>query len=178
MKDGRRRPHAAILSTLVIVCSGFLAAQVPETVRALPSPASPLPAENDSRAISRFSFIVYGDTRGRHDGLYIQPDHLMVVEGILDTIKRLKTTPYPVRFVLLSGDGVVDGRQPAQWNNSFVDVATRLIKDGNVPFFMTPGNHDVTGGATVDAPGRAEGLKNFLALNQNLIPQEGSSRRL
>jgi hypothetical protein len=102
----------------------------------------------------------------------------MVVEGMLDAIKRLSATPYPVRFVLSSGDGVVNGRLVEQWNRSFVDVVTRLTRDGNVPLFMAPGNHDVTNARIVDAPGRAEGLEHFLTLNSALMPPEGSPRRL
>src|SRR5262245_28202165 len=122
------------LALLVALLGCSLLAQT-ETVRVIPPPATPLPAESASAAVSTFSFLAYGDTRSRHDGVYLQPDHLMVVEGMLDAIKRLSPTPYPVRFVLSSGDGVVDGRQVAQWNRSFVDVVSRLTRDGNVPFF-------------------------------------------
>jgi hypothetical protein len=100
------------------------------------------------------------------------------VEGMLDAITRLRGTDYPVRFVLLSGDGVVDGRQAAQWNRSFVDVVARLTKDGDVPYFMAAGNHDLTAGLTADAPGRREALQNFLELNSQLIPAEGTQHRL
>src|SRR5215213_3759615 len=123
---------------ILLLGTGVLAQT--ETARSLPAPATPLPAEPESAGISRFSFIVYGDTRSRHDGIYIQPDHLMVVEGMLDAIKRLQGTPYPVRRVLSSGDGVVNGRDVAQWNRSYVDVVSRLVRDGNVPFFMAAGN--------------------------------------
>jgi hypothetical protein len=73
---------------------------------------------------------------------------------------------------------VVNGSDVLQLNKSFLDVASRLIRDGNIPYFMAAGNHDVTNGATVDAPGRAEGLKNFLDLNAALIPAERTPRRL
>jgi Calcineurin-like phosphoesterase len=176
--DVMRARLAGVCWALITLSCALLAAQAPEAVRPLPAPATPLPSEGASSGVNRFSFVVYGDTRSRHDGLYIQPDHLMVVEGILNAIKRLETTPYPIRFVLSSGDGVVDGRQPAQWNRSFVDVVSRLIKDGNVPYFMAAGNHDVTSGLTSGAPGRAEGLRNFLTLNEKLFPKDGSPRRL
>ena len=166
------------LRIVIIVLLGSSALAQTATVTPLPAPATPFPSESQSAGISQFSFIVYGDTRSRHDGIYIQPDHLMVVEGALDTITRLKTTPYPVRFALFSGDAVVDGRNVLQWNKSFVDVASRLVRDGNIPFFMSAGNHDVTSGSTVDAPGRADGLKNFLDLNAALIPAAGTPRRL
>jgi hypothetical protein len=165
-------------AALAALFSTALLAQAPAVVRSIPAPATPLPPENQTAGITRFSFLAYGDTRSRHDGIYIQPDHLMVVEGMLDTIKRLQATPYPVKFVISSGDGVVDGRQVAQWNQSFVDVVAKLVREGNVPYFMAPGNHDVTSGRTVDAPGRADGLRNFLTLNAAFIPPEGDRRRL
>jgi hypothetical protein len=40
-----------------------------ERVRTIAPPATPLPAEADSRSASRFSFLAYGDTRGRRDGI-------------------------------------------------------------------------------------------------------------
>jgi hypothetical protein len=167
---------------LIVVCCTLVAAASllaqTEAARSLPQAATPLPAESASAGVTRFSFLVYGDTRSRVDGRYLQPDHLMVVEGMLDTIKRLQGSPYPVRFVLSSGDGVVNGRDAAQWNTSFVDVVSRLIREGNVSYFMTAGNHDVTAGHTLDAPGRAEGLRNFLSVNKEFIPADGSPRRL
>src|SRR5215213_5438101 len=147
---------AKLLSLTLVIGGASLFAQA-EIARSLPPAATPLPAESQTAGETRFSFLVYGDTRSRHDGIYLQPDHLMVVEGMLDTIKGLQASGYPVRFVLSSGDGVVNGREVVQWNKSFVDVVSRLIRDGNVPYFMAPGNHDVTSGLTVDAPGRAEG---------------------
>jgi hypothetical protein len=170
------RNQAASAALITLLASSVIAQTA--TVTPIPAPATPLPAESQSAGVNRFSFIVYGDTRSRHDGTYIQPDHLMVVEGMLDAIKRLQGTPYPVRLVLSSGDGVVNGRDVLQWNRSYVDVVSRLVRDGNVPFFMAAGNHDVTNGPTVDAPGRAEGLKNFLDLNSALIPAVGTPRRL
>jgi hypothetical protein len=177
-------------SVRVVITAGLLAClsglaggnrlrgQTLEPVSPIPAPATPFPSESQSAGITRFSFLAYGDTRSRHDGIYVQPDHLMVVEGMLNAIQRLKDGPDPVKFVLSSGDGVVDGRQTQQWNRSFVDVVARLTKDGNVPYFMAAGNHDVTGGLTTDAPGRAEGLKNFLELHKHLIPPPGSPHRL
>ena len=164
-------------AALAVLLGGSLLAQT-EAIRSIPPPATSLPPESQSAGISRFSFLVYGDMRSRHDGVYIQPDHLMVVEGMLGAIKRLEGTPFPVKFVLANGDGVLDGRQVLQWNRSFVDVVSRLVRDGNVPYFPASGNHDVTSGRTVDAPGRAEGLRNFLAVNAELIPAEGTPRRL
>lgn len=154
-------------------------AQVPaEPVRAITRATRPLPAEADSAGVTRFSFIAYGDTRGRQDGVAPQYEHGLVVDGILDAIKRLDATPAPVRFVLQSGDAVVNGRDPKQWNRSFVDLINRVTSGAGVPYFLAPGNHDVTGSADLAAAGRREGLKNYLDAMAQLIPPDGASRRL
>src|SRR3954466_2365013 len=68
------------------------------------APTTPLPSEAATAGITRFSFVAYGDPRGRHDGTQIQPDHLMVVESILATAQQLSNTPDAIRFVVQSGD--------------------------------------------------------------------------
>src|SRR5829696_4616652 len=87
-----------------------------EPVRAIQPPRNPLPPEDKSANISQFSFIVYGDTRGRRDGKEIQYEHSLIVDSMLATIKRLGETKYPVRFILQTGDAVVNGRDARQWN--------------------------------------------------------------
>lgn len=153
-------------------------AQQVEQVRAIASPRNPLPAEAASAGVTRFSFIVYGDTRGRRDGTEEQYEHSLVVDAVLATIKRLETGPFPVRFVLQTGDAVVNGRDARQWNKSFVNLINRITSEGGVPYFLAPGNHDVTGAPTADAPMRQEGLRNYLAAIANLIPADGAPRRL
>ena len=74
----------------------------PERVRAILPPAKPLPSEADSRGVSRFSFLAYGDTRGRRDGLEIQYEHSLIVDSMVARIKQLAATPYPVKFVARS----------------------------------------------------------------------------
>ena len=101
----------------------------------------------------------------------------MVVDGILARISALASTPFRVRFVLQTGDAVLDGTAGAQWNVSVSPVIERLTRDGNVPFFLAAGNHDVTNGPAGD-PLRALGLHNTLAAMSKLIPPEGSPRRL
>ena len=149
-----------------------------QEVVAIEAPRFPLPAEAESADVIRFSFIVYGDTRGRRDGQDLQYEHSLVVESMLRTVSSLEAGPDPVRFVLQSGDAVVNGRDPAQWNVSFVELINRLTQDAGVPYFLAPGNHDVTGAADLEAPGRREGLRNYLSAVSKLIPPNGATRRL
>jgi 3',5'-cyclic AMP phosphodiesterase CpdA len=128
--------------------------------------------------VTKFSFIGYGDTRGRRDGTELQYEHSLVVDGMLAAIKRLSTTAYPVKFVLQSGDAVVNGRDTKQWNTSFVSLINRLTTEGGVPYFLAPGNHDVTAAADLESPGRKEGLANYLSAMANLIPPTGAPHRL
>jgi 3',5'-cyclic AMP phosphodiesterase CpdA len=145
-------------------------AQEPERVIAISPPASPLPPEAASRDVSQFSFIVYGDTRGRRDGIAIQYEHSLVVDSMIAHIKQLASTPYPVRFILQSGDAVLNGKDPHQWNVSFVPLINRLISEGGVPYFLVPGNHEATT--------TREGMRNYLDAVAALNPPEGSPRRL
>jgi len=147
-------------------------------VVAIKSPRNPLPAEAASANVKRFSFIAYGDTRGRRDGTNEQYEHWMVVESMVRTIKAMESGPDPVRFVLQSGDAVVNGRDPRQWNVSFVGLINRITTDGGVPYFLAPGNHDVTGSGDLNSPGRRNALGNYLRAMQQLIPPDKNARRL
>ena len=149
-----------------------------DTVLAIAAPRNPLPSEEASAGVSRFSFIVYGDTRGRRDGVDAQYEHSLIVDAMLSTIDELADGPDPVRFILQSGDAVVNGRDPRQWNASFTGLINRLTTEGGVPYFLAPGNHDVTSAAALDNPGRLEGLANYLRAVAGLIPPDGSTRRL
>ncbi|MSO50454.1 MAG: hypothetical protein EXQ49_11260 [Acidobacteria bacterium] len=149
-----------------------------ETVRAIAPPTRPLPPESASAHIKKFSFIAYGDTRGRQDGTALQYEHGMVVDSMLATIKALDDTDAPVKFILQSGDAVVNGGDAAQWNRSFVDLINRLTSVAGVPYFLAPGNHDVTASADLTAPGRLNGLKNYLSAVGQLIPPDSAPRRL
>jgi hypothetical protein len=66
-----------------------------ERVTAITPPAVPLPSEDESRNVSQFSFIAYGDTRGRRDGTAIQYEHSLLVDGMLAQIKRWQPRPFP-----------------------------------------------------------------------------------
>jgi hypothetical protein len=149
-----------------------------EQVRAITAATNPIPPEDASAAVTRFSFIVYGDTRGRRDGVQEQYEHSLVIDSALATMKRLASSPVPVRFVLQTGDAVVNGGDARQWNKSFVDLINRITTEGGVPYFLAPGNHDVSGTDALESPNRKEGLRNYLAAIANLIPPDGAPRRL
>jgi hypothetical protein len=177
-----RASQTRFLLLASLLLSGLCPGQQPERVRAIAAPATPLPSEAASAGTSKFSFIVYGDTRGRQDGKALQYEHSMVVNGILAQVEKLQNSEFPVRFVLQSGDAVLAGETAEQWNVSFTPLIEKLTKDANLPYFLVPGNHDVsparTPATTVTAPSRQAGLRNFMDAMQNLIPAEGSPRRL
>ncbi len=170
---------ACALGQTTTACAQVTTASPPSaTVMAIKPPTNPLPPESASAEVTRFSFIVYGDTRGRRDGVDVQYEHSLVVDAMLRTIDNLKDGPDPVRFVLQSGDAVVNGRDPKQWNVSFVGLINRLTTEAGVPYFLSPGNHDVTSSADLNSPGRRQGLGNYLDAVAQLIPVDGTSRRL
>jgi hypothetical protein len=165
-------------TTQTNVVSTNAVAKVVEKVEAIAPPKNPLPLESDSAGVTKFSFIVDGDTRGRRDGKEVQYEHSLVIDSMLTNIKRLAKTEYPVRFVLQSGDAVVDGRQPKQWNKSFVGLINRITVDGGVPYFLAPGNHDVTASQELTNVARKDALSNYLSAVSQLIPPDGAQRRL
>lgn len=178
----------AHLTALLLLCLAVpVAGQTPqpsaqeaanEPVRAIKAPRNPLPSEAASAGVSKFSFIVYGDTRGRRDGFEQQYEHSMVINAMIASIKKLENTAYPVRFVLQTGDGVANGAIGRQWNVSYIDLINKLTQDGGVPYYLAPGNHDVSSADTHDAERRQPGLKNYYAANAELLPKDGSPRRL
>jgi hypothetical protein len=97
---------------------------------------------------------------------------------MLRQIAQRANGPSPIRFVLQSGDAVVNGRDARQWNRSFTGLINRLTTEGGVPYFLAPGNHDVTSAADLENPGRKEGLANYLRAVSQLIPPDGATRRL
>ena len=147
-------------------------------VRPIEPPAVSLPAEVASARERRFSFIAYGDSRsvlGGTDGKEINPNHKAVIDAMLAKIQTLKSTLFPVRFVLQTGDAVVDGRDGNAWNVSFTPLIDRLGREAGVPYFFTAGNHDVAAAGDLARP---LGLNNLLSANARLFPPEGSPRRL
>ena len=145
-------------------------------VNAIEPPRSPLPPEAASAAETRFSFIVYGDTREDVGGREIQKRHGRVVGAMLAKIKILASSRFPARFVLQTGDAVTTGEDAGRWN-AFTPVIDRLTGETALPYFFAVGNHDVSGRPAGD-PMRAEGLRNTLAVLANVIPSEESPRRL
>lgn len=171
----------ALLLLFVGATAGAQATAAPRRVSevvAVRPPRNPLPPEAESAGITRFSFILYGDTRGRRDGKAVQYEHSLVVDAMLRTIRGMEHSTHPVRFVVQSGDAVVDGRDARQWNRSFTGLVNRLTTEAGVPYFLAPGNHDVTSAGALGDPGRTEGVANYLAAMTRLIPPDGSTRRL
>jgi len=67
---------AALLAAFLAMTGPLSGApQEQEHVKPIPPPVTPLPPEAQSRDVARFSFIAYGDTRGRRDGVAIQYEH-------------------------------------------------------------------------------------------------------
>ena len=170
---------ACCVATLAPAQSNAQGVATPDTVvTPILPPRARLPAERASAGVTKFSFIAYGDTRGRHDGSELQAEHQLVIESMLGTIKRLANTPDAIRFVLQSGDAVLNGSIAKQWTVSYVPLINRLTQEGGVPYFLSMGNHDVGNATDLTDPRRVAGLRNALTANGALIPPDGSPRRL
>jgi hypothetical protein len=153
------------------------------SVRPIEPPATMLPGEAASAAVTRFAFAAYGDTRSSGsaaepgDGDIVQPEHSRLVDRLIARAQGSASTPFPIRFVLQSGDAVLRGPNAAMWNVSFTPIIERMTRGANLPYFFSVGNHDVTSMPAGD-PGRALGLHNTLTAMSKLMPPEGSGRRL
>ena len=148
-------------------------------VKAIDPPATPLPDEAASAAVTRFSFIAYGDTRC--DCTVQRPaedetPHARVVDAMLAAARARAGKPNAIRFVLQSGDATFRGQSAERWP-VFVAIIEKLTTQANLPYFFSVGNHDVTGMPPGD-PGRAIGLHYTLSAISKLVPPEGSPRRL
>jgi hypothetical protein len=166
------------MSILAFLTARSGGAQSSGDVRAIAAPTHPLPAEGASAGVTRFSFIAYGDTRGPHDDRELQQAHGWVVDGVLGTVASMANGPDPVRFVLQSGDAVQNGQNVTMLNVGFTPLIDRITTQAGLPYFFSAGNHDVSGSVDLASPGRVAGLSNLFAANRNLIPAEGSPRRL
>jgi 3',5'-cyclic AMP phosphodiesterase CpdA len=96
---------------------------------------------------------------------------------MLAAIRARANGPDAVRFVVQTGDAVVDGRVAAQWNVSYNPLIDRITTAG-IPYYLTVGNHDVTSARVASSPDRIVGLCNYFAANARLIPPDGSAHRL
>src|SRR5436309_14068359 len=137
------RALAAGVAAAVCVLDVPGAAQGTIQVRPIEPPTVDLPSEAATAGVSRFSFIVYGDTRSPVDGLAPQPEHDRLADRMIAKSLALASTPFPVRFVLQTGDAAFDGANGAQWNRSFTPVIEKLTRRAGLPYFFTLGNHDV-----------------------------------
>jgi hypothetical protein len=149
----------------------------PVAVRPIEPPRTPLPSEADSAKVVRFSFIAYGDTRGPNDATEVYAVHKGLVSQMIARATALAGTPFPVRFVVQSGDAVTNGRNGTMWNTAFNPVVDMLTGEANLPYFFAVGNHDVTT-LPIDNPERMLGLKNTIDAMSKLWPADGSVRRL
>ncbi len=193
MTQTRRAGGRFLQLGLVLAASGIAAAQqlpapapLPPWVAVKPidPPATPLPSEEASAGVTKFTFFGYGDTRSGNpvagvsgDGVVVHPEHTRVVDRMLATAAELKSTQFPVRFVLQSGDAVLRGQTGAMFNVSFTPIIERLTRGANIPYFFSAGNHDVGTNPHGD-PARSLGLHNTLTAMSKVIPPEGSPRRL
>ncbi len=58
------------------------------------------------------------------------------------------------------------------------DCVNRLTTDGGAPYFLAPGNHDVTAAPDLESPQRRQALGNYLQAMSQLIPPDNAQRRL
>src|SRR2546429_9980794 len=128
MKLNGRRVVIAVSFLVSALVSGSLPAEAQEEEHVTPikSPPTPLPDETATAGVTKYSFIAYGDTRGRRDGIAIQYEHSLIVDSMLEQIKKLENTKYPARSILQSGDAVAHGQYAKEWNVSFVPLINRL----------------------------------------------------
>jgi len=185
------RKLVLIAATLAVAAAlASLRAQQSEAddveVRPITAPARPLPREEATARVTRFSFIAYGDTRSPgpsrsgeppEDGRILQREHGLVVDAMLKAASRLASTRFPLRFVVSSGDAVLYGPNGTMWNVSYVPLVERLTRQAGLPFFFAVGNHDTTTRPPGD-PEREHGLRNTLSAMSQLMPPDGSPRRL
>ena len=178
-----------VVRILIVLCSAAAAAQTQTTVRPIKAPEQPFPTEQETAGITRFSFIAYGDTRCDCAGGATergappppprpedQTEHGRVVDLAIAKAGALASSPYPVRFVLQTGDAVYRGMNAERWNDAYVPIVEKLTRAG-LWYFLAVGNHDLTTMPIGDV-NREAGLRNTFAANANLYPPEDSPRRL
>jgi hypothetical protein len=182
----RRAAGRTIQLALVAAACAAVTAQQPAapppawvSVKPIDPPSSPLPSEAASASVTRFSFLAYGDTRTGggtpNDMDAPNPEHTLVMDGMLATIRALSSSAFPVRLVLQSGDGVLRGVDGARWNNGFTPVIERLTKGATRLLLLGRQSRRDVGPARRS---RDRSAYNTLTAIARLIPPEGSPRRL
>jgi Calcineurin-like phosphoesterase len=170
---------AVLVRILAVLFSAAAAAQTQTTVRPIQPPDAPFPAEQETADVTRFSFIAYGDSRcdcgGVNGGLEVQTEHAKVVDLAVAKTAEAASTPYPVRFVVQTGDAVYRGMNAERWD-VYVPIVEKLTRAG-LWYFLAVGNHD-TSTMPIGDPTREAGLRNVFAANAELMPAEDSPRRL
>jgi hypothetical protein len=178
-EEVRLMTRTALAAVLAFAPALLLAQGAPaDTIVPIKPPKVPLPSEAASAAVTKFSFVAYGDTRGRHDGVELQAEHTLVMDEMLRQIRAREKSADPIRFVVQSGDAVMNGSVAKQLAVSYVPIINRLTQDGGIPYYLSVGNHDVGNSTALNDPWRVDGLRNFNAANRLLIPSDGSARRL
>src|SRR5258708_5219641 len=87
-------------------------------VRPIEPPATPLASETASAAVTKFSFIAYGDTRSGGapdvpgDGDILQPEHGRVVDRMIAKAGELASTPLPGLVLVTLARSLFWGRGP------------------------------------------------------------------
>jgi hypothetical protein len=174
-----RRLHVVLAVAAVTAAAArpsVALAQLPAL--SIKAPPKPLPTEQESKGKNRFSFIVYGDTRGPRDSTELQQAHGWVVDAIVKKVAAMAKGPDPVRFVIQTGDAVLDGRRTKMLDVGFTPLINRITTEAQVPYFFVAGNHDVGNSTNPADPWRVKGYANLAFVNRELLPPEGSPRRL
>ena len=109
------------------------------------------------------------------DGDVVHPEHSKVVDRMIATA-GVESTPFPVRFVLQSGDAVLRGQNGAMFNVSFTPIIERLTRGANISVLLLGRQPRRATAARRSRP--RPGLHNTLTAMSKLIPPEGSPRRL
>jgi hypothetical protein len=175
---GSRLLAVAVLALVSDVPSRAQPPAASVTARPIDPHGAVLPAESATAGATRFTFLAYGDTRGQADGRELQLEHGRIVDSMIAVVTARAPTPFPVRFVVQSGDAVTAGSIGEQWNVSFNPLVERLVRDTRVPFMFAVGNHDVTGRQLVTDPARQPGWANTRTAMSRMWPAEGTPRRL
>ncbi|MFN7928789.1 MAG: metallophosphoesterase [Blastocatellia bacterium] len=148
-------------------------------VQAIKAPRTPLPTEAASASVTEIFIALSTATRaGGAMASELQYEHSLIINSMVAQIKLEKdVVSCALRFA--------KRRWRSEWcdgeaveHQLHIDLINKLTQDGGVPYFLAPGNHDVSSADTHDAERRQPGLKNYYAANAELLPRDGSLRRL